>query len=104
MNYRSKLDIIADILRVAQNGAKRTQIMYQANLSYKILCKYVEEITAASLLYHDSEKQRYLLTEKGQEFLDAYKEYQKTTETVERSLCEVRDEKKALEKLCDSDQ
>ncbi|PVX25093.1 MAG: hypothetical protein CW716_08725 [Candidatus Bathyarchaeum sp.] len=54
----------------------------------------------ASLLYHDTEKQCYLLTEKGQEFLIAYKEYQKTSETVERGLCEIRDEKRALEKLC----
>jgi predicted transcriptional regulator len=40
MNYRDKLDIIADILTVASRNAKRTQIMYQANLSYKVLCDY----------------------------------------------------------------
>jgi hypothetical protein len=30
-NYRRKLDIIADILQVAKEDARKTQIMYQAN-------------------------------------------------------------------------
>ena len=43
-NYRGKLDIIADILRVVSGNAKKTQIMYQANLSYRVLQKYLAEI------------------------------------------------------------
>ena len=47
MNYRGKLDIIADILTVASQNAKRTQIMYQANLSYKVMMRYLDEVVAA---------------------------------------------------------
>jgi predicted transcriptional regulator len=55
MNYRSKLDIIADILVVARNDAKRTQIMYQANLSYKVLVKYLDEVVDSSLISFEHE-------------------------------------------------
>ena len=31
---RNNLDIYADILNISRNGAKKTQIVYKANLSY----------------------------------------------------------------------
>ena len=40
-NRRSELDIISDILRLAQNGAKKTEILYQGNLSYQQLQSYL---------------------------------------------------------------
>ena len=63
-SYRGKLDIIADILRVAMGNAKKTQIMYQANLSYKVLQKYLAEIIEASLISFEDEKRCYILTAK----------------------------------------
>ena len=39
--YRNKLRIIADILLIACRRARKTQIMYQANLSYRLLCRYL---------------------------------------------------------------
>ena len=50
VNYRDRLDIIADILNVVSREAKKTQIMYQANLSYKVLQRYLNEIVDASLV------------------------------------------------------
>jgi predicted transcriptional regulator len=44
------LDIIADILQVVSQNAKKTQIMYQANLSYRVLQRYLRNITEASLI------------------------------------------------------
>jgi predicted transcriptional regulator len=40
---RNDLEICADILRVARRGAKKTQIVYEANLNFKIVKKYPEE-------------------------------------------------------------
>jgi len=40
-NRRSELDIIGDILQLSQNGAKKTQILYQGNLSYSQLNEYL---------------------------------------------------------------
>ncbi len=101
-NYRSRLDIIADILHVVSRNAKKTQIMYQANLSYTVLQKYIAETTGASLISFEDEKRCYTLTAKGQEFLDAYQEYFKNNSHVEKRLNDVRTKKDVLEKLCSS--
>ena len=98
--YRGRLDIIADILHVASRNAKKTQIMYQANLSYKVLQRYLAETTGASLINFEDEKHCYLLTAKGREFLDAYQEYSKTNRHVEKRLNDVLTKKKVLDELC----
>ena len=102
-NYRGRLEIIADILRVVSGNAKKTQIMYQANLSYKVLQKYLAEITGASLICFEDGERCYVLTDKGREFLDAYEEYSKTNRHVEKRLNDVRTKKNVLEKLCSSE-
>jgi predicted transcriptional regulator len=98
--YRSKLDIVADILRVAGQNPKKTQIMYQANLSYKVLQKYLKETLAASLICHSEEESCYKLTGKGREFLDAYQGYAKTSRRCEERLNEVESKKNKLENMC----
>ena len=102
-NYRSRLDIIADILQVASQNSKKTQIMYQANLSYKVLQRYLKDITAASLISFETAEQCYVLTQKGQEFLDAYKDYAKTNKSIEKRLNDVDNKKKSLEELCSNE-
>ena len=39
---RSNIEIIADMLRVGENGAGKTEIMYTANMSYTQIQKYLE--------------------------------------------------------------
>jgi predicted transcriptional regulator len=102
-NYRGRLEIIADVLRVASGNAKKTQIMYQANLSYRVLQKYLAEITGASLICFEDGERCYVLTDKGRAFLDAYEEYSKTNRHVEKRLNDVRTKKNVLEKLCSSE-
>jgi predicted transcriptional regulator len=102
--YRSRLDIIADILLVANRNAKKTQIMYQANLSYRVLTRYLREIIEAPLICFEHEKQCYMLTEKGREFLEAYKKYSKRHRNVEKQLNDVRNKRKVLEELCSNKQ
>ena len=97
--YRGRLDIIADILNVASRSARKTQIMYQANLSYKVLKKYLADIMSAELVSFENDSQLFLLTDKGQEFLDAYDKYSKTNKHVEKRLDEVATKKKVLEDL-----
>jgi len=38
---RSNVEIIADMLRVGENGAGKTEIMYSANMSYAQIQKYL---------------------------------------------------------------
>jgi predicted transcriptional regulator len=97
--YRNRLDIIADILRVASRAAKKTQIMFQANLSYRVLQRYLAEIVEASLVSFEDEERCYVLTAKGQEFLDAYQEYSKINSYVEKGLANVLTKKSILEEI-----
>jgi len=102
-NYRGRLDIIADILNVASRNAKKTQIMYQANLSYKVLQRYLTEIVGAQLVNFENETQLFQLTNKGREFLEAYQKYSKTNRHVEKRLNDIATKKKVLEGLCAGD-
>ncbi len=99
-SYRSRLEIIADILNVASRNAKKTQIMYQANLSYNVLQRYLAEIMGASLMNFESEKQCYQLTDKGRTFLEAYQKYTKTNKHIEKRLSDAATKKRLLEDLC----
>jgi predicted transcriptional regulator len=99
-SYRGRLDIIADILQVVSQNAKKTQIMYQANLSYKVLQRYLREVTMASLIEFETAEQCYVLTSKGQDFLEEYKDYAKTNKSIEKRLNDVDNKKKSLEELC----
>ena len=104
VNYRDRLDIIADILNVASREAKKTQIMYQANLSYKVLQRYLSEIVTSSLVRFEHNKQCYMLTGKGHEYLDAYKEYARCSKTMEKRLNDFSTKRKFLENLCPAKQ
>ncbi|HJU94901.1 MAG TPA: winged helix-turn-helix domain-containing protein [Nitrososphaera sp.] len=71
MRYRSRTDIISEILDVANGGsATRTKIMYKAYLSYNQLKEYLMLLTENSLLSYDAYNQTYRTTEKGLRFLD----------------------------------
>src|SRR3990170_7987915 len=97
--YRDRLQIIASILSIAGRRAKKTQIMYQANLSYKLLCRYLGEVQDAGLVSFEKEE-CYVLTAKGKEFLSRHEEYSKRCKNLEEHLNHVNGEKAALEKMC----
>jgi predicted transcriptional regulator len=98
--YRSRLDIIADILVVASERSKKTRIMYQANLSYRLLCKYLPEVLKAYLVRFERKERCYVLTRKGKDFLERYKEYSKESKNIETHLNETDARRKELEELC----
>lgn len=98
--YRDRFDIIADVLNIAGRNARKTQIMYQANLSFSVTQKYLAEVEAASLVAFDSETHRFVLTPKGREFLDAYKSYSKVFQNAEKRQNAVAAKRKVLEDLC----
>ena len=99
--YRGRLEIIADILCVVNDndGARKTRIMYQANLSYKLLTQYLNVIAEAGLVTFETKKY-YVLTQKGKAFLAKFGEYCKSREKVEVQLNHVEDQKVMLEKMC----
>jgi predicted transcriptional regulator len=100
MGYRSRFDIIADMLCVANGRAKKTKIMYQANLSYKLLTKYLIEVRRSNLVTYERKGRCYVLTPKGGEFLKVYKQYSTHAVYVEKHLTHFKLEEKVLRKLC----
>jgi len=76
VSNRTRVEILASILNVAERGTLKTHIMYKANLSHRQLEKYlaflggngmlreiVDEVTGSRL---------YQITEKGIDFLKDY--------------------------------
>lgn len=98
-SYRDRLQIIADILLIARGRARKTRIMYQANLSYRLLCRYLDEVLDAGLV-KSADDDCYVLTTKGKEFLSRHQDYAKRCESLEEHLNSVNDEKNALVKMC----
>jgi len=96
--YRSRLRIIADILHIASDGANKTRIMYQANLSYKLLCHYLEEVVNARLVASEKGKS-YVLTKRGEQFLERLDEYHKQCKQLEEQTSCVHSERAELEKM-----
>jgi predicted transcriptional regulator len=66
---RSSFEIIAEILRVAKNGAKKTRIMYACGLSHRFIEQYLTFLLETGLLRTGSS---YHTTEKGMRFLQKY--------------------------------
>ncbi len=70
---RNDLDICADILQVARAGAKKTHLVYKANLNFVLVKKYLSRLSENRLI--SSENGHYITTEKGVKFLDNYQEF-----------------------------
>jgi predicted transcriptional regulator len=100
--YRDRLQIIADILSVVRGGAKKTHVMYQANLSFTLLKRYLTEVLEAGLVSCDDEE-FYRLTGRGLKFLDRFDEYSMRCERVEEELHHVNNDKTVLENLVGGD-
>jgi len=96
--YRDRLQIIADMLFVISGDAKKTQIMYQANLSYELLSRYLSQVLEAGLVRCESDY--YKLTQKGQAFLKEFSEYLSRHETLKKQLDDDDKIRKKLEKMC----
>jgi len=72
---RSRLELTADILRVAIGGAKKTHIAYGAFLNPSALNDYLKLLTEAGLLKREGKA--YKTTEKELKFLQLFEEINK---------------------------
>lgn len=96
--YRSRLQIIADVLSAAGEGAKKTHIMYGANLSYKLVTRYLDEVVKVGLLEFDGES-LYAVTSVGEEFLQHYEAYENDRKELESHLNNVKNGRDILENM-----
>ena len=98
--YRNRIEIIADILNIVKEGARKTQIMYQGNLSYKLLTRYLGEVIGSGLVCVGKRARIYQLTRKGEAFLEHFESYSKTRAEVAEHLNSMKGQMATLEKLC----
>ena len=69
---RSNIEINADMLRVGENGAGKTEIMYSANMSYSQIQKYLGFLISQGFidkLETDNAVVTYQLTDSGLKLL-----------------------------------
>jgi len=98
--YRNKIEIVADILKVAEEGAKKTHIIYQGNLSFKLATAYLKAVLKAGLLVFSREHRFYMPTEKGRMFLARFNKYSRSAKNLEEQNARVKKEMIFLEQLC----
>jgi predicted transcriptional regulator len=65
------MDVIGDILRVADNprGAKKTRLVYQSNLNFDRLGAFLDYLIEKGLIEKNEEDNLYMTTSKGRDFL-----------------------------------
>jgi len=79
MKYRSRTDIVNQILEAASGGTTKTRIMYKAYLSYAQLKEYLSILTENDLLEYEEGKNQYSTTEKGHKFMRTYRHMDEIT-------------------------
>ncbi|HEV8405123.1 MAG TPA: winged helix-turn-helix domain-containing protein, partial [Nitrososphaera sp.] len=75
MRYRTRAEIVSQMLQAAKedlNGVTKTKIMYCTSLSFLQSKEYMHLLLDRQLLEHDKSKGRYLLTQKGIEYLELF--------------------------------
>ena len=74
---RSEIEIIAEILKLSEDGVRKTEILYQANLSYKQLSTYLSVLLEKDFIEENEQQNHngngtymiYRRTNKGNELL-----------------------------------
>ena len=69
---RSRIEIIRDILKVSEYGAKKTKIMYRANMSFAQRNEYLSLLEERDLIENIEDNDgnvRYKTSKRGREFL-----------------------------------
>jgi len=95
---RDRLSLVAAILDATVTGSTKTHVLNVANLSYKLLEKYLA--AALNLGFVQRAGSKYSLTERGREFLKRYKKLQDKYLLVEQEFSLLMDKRETLERMC----
>ena len=74
MEYRSRTEIVRQILEAANGGGgiTKAQILYKASLSHAQLKEYLAILTENDFLGYDFGTETFKTTKKGHRFLEIY--------------------------------
>ncbi|MBN1784754.1 MAG: hypothetical protein JW815_03360 [Candidatus Bathyarchaeota archaeon] len=76
MVKRDRVEIMAEILGLCSEPRTKTHVMYGTNLSWKMLQYYLSELQSLGLLEIHDNSTRYVVTIRGREFVEKWKELQ----------------------------
>ena len=85
---RSRFEIMADIIRACLSPRGKTRIMCKVKLNFRQANDYLSQLTSLGLL--SKENGKYVTTEKGREYLSAYKHLGEIIGIPDLSLTEIR--------------
>jgi predicted transcriptional regulator len=74
MKYRSRTEIVGNILEAANGGTTKTKIMYKAFISYNQLKEYLSVLIENNLIEYLDGTKTFKTTEKGLNFLKMHNE------------------------------
>jgi predicted transcriptional regulator len=74
VKYRSRTEIVCNILEAANGGISKTKIMYTAFLSYAQLKEYLTILVDNNLIEYNDGTQTFKTTEKGLNYLKMHNE------------------------------
>ena len=75
-SFRTKTDVLAQILQVADGSVPNTKIIYTLFLTYEQLKEYLSILIQNGLVEYREVTQTYKTTEKGLKFLKIYEQIQ----------------------------
>jgi predicted transcriptional regulator len=82
MKYRSRTEIVGNILDAANGGTTKTKIMYIAFLSYAQLKEYLSVLIENNLIEYLDGTHQFKTTEKGLNFLKMHNEIGELLQTT----------------------
>ena len=82
MKYRSRTEIVGNILDSANGGASKTKIMYKAYLSYNQLKEYLSILIENNLIEYIDGTRTFKTTEKGLNYLKMHNEIGELLQTT----------------------
>ncbi|MGZ5511457.1 MAG: winged helix-turn-helix domain-containing protein [Nitrososphaeraceae archaeon] len=82
MKYRSRTEIVGNILDAANGGATKTKIMYIAFLSYAQLKEYLSILVENNLIEYLDGIRKFRTTEKGLNYLKMNNEIGELLQTI----------------------
>jgi predicted transcriptional regulator len=96
---RKRLEIVKDMLYAVLEETKKTRIMYQANLSYRVFEKYLSNLLESGLVECNDDSS-YLITRRGKRFLQMYEDYLEECRRIGKKIRGARKDRLLLENMC----
>ena len=86
MKYRSRTEIVSNILDATNGGATKTKIMYIAFLSYGQLKEYLSILIENNLIEYLDGTNKFKTTEKGLNFLKMHNQIEELLQTTTKII------------------